>query len=450
MPPAPSPFSIPLASAHYPEFGLYAIRREMPCPWEFRGWKPESLSWKTGCYIHGGLSGRGSQVRYRGRGASDFLASICINNFSRFRPGTAKHAVMCTDKGLIAAHGVLQRMTEDDFRLFASGPWAPYMHSQTSFEVEQIVEDRYLFQVAGPTSLDVLEAATGESLRDIEFLRFRDSKIAGRTVQVMRIGMAGSLAYELHGPTNEGPEIYDAVFEAGKTFGLERLGWQTYPVNHVEGGFPQANWTFLGAAHDDSGFLNHPNKLRWMPPDVSGSVDPANMRARYRTPVEVGWEKSIQLDHDFQGRQAVERELADPRKTVVTLVWNADDVLDVYASLFREGGEYKTFELPTTPHFRRMIAHADHTLHAGKPVGVSSGTTYSYYFRKMISLCTIDRDCANIGTNVIVQWGDFGGPIKDIRARVERFPYLTEGRNQDINVASASSDGAAKIAKVSR
>jgi glycine cleavage system aminomethyltransferase T len=357
---------------------------------------------------------------------------------------------MCTDKGLIAAHGVLQRMTEDDFRLFASGPWAPYMHSQTSFEVEQIVEDRYLFQVAGPTSLEVLEASTGESLRDIDFLRFRDSKIAGKTVQVMRIGMAGSLAYELHGPTNDGPEIYDAVFEAGKAFGLERLGWQTYPVNHVEGGFPQANWTFLGAAHDDSGFLNHPNKLRWMPPDVSGSVDPANMRARYRTPIEVGWEKSIQLDHDFLGREAIERELADPRKTVVTLVWNADDVLDVYASLFREGDEYKTFELPTTPHFRRMIAHADHTLHAGIPVGVSSGTTYSYYFRKMISLCTIDRDCAKIGTDVIVQWGDFGGPIKDIRARVERFPYLSDGRNQDIDVASASSGGAAKFANVSR
>jgi vanillate/3-O-methylgallate O-demethylase len=106
--------------------------------------------------------------------------------------------------------------------------------------------------------------------------------------------------------------------------------------------------------------------------------------------------------------------------------------------------------LPTTPHFRRMIAHADHTLHAGKPVGVSSGTTYSYYFRKMISLCTIDREYANIGTDVIVQWGDFGGPVKDIRARVERFPYLSEGRNRDVDVASASPSVAEETTKVSR
>jgi glycine cleavage system aminomethyltransferase T len=433
---AKSPFNIPLASAHYPEFGLYVIRRSMPSPWEFNGWKPESLSWKRGCYIHGGLSGRGGQVRYQGRDAAAFLESICINNFTRFRPGTAKHAVMCTPKGLIAAHGVLQRMADDDFRLFASGPWAPYMHSKTGLEVEQTVEDRFLFQVAGPTSLQTLEAATGESLRDIGFLRFRDSQIGGKTVQVMRIGMAGTLAYELHGSSEDGPEIYDAVFQAGGPFGIERLGWQTYTVNHVEGGFPQANWTFLGAAHDDPDFLTHPDKLRWMPPDVSGSVDPSDMRARYRTPHEVGWEKSIQLDHDFVGRDAIERELVNPKRTIVTLEWNTDDVMDVYASLFRDGAEYKTFELPTTPHFRRMIAYADHTLCNGKLAGISSGTCYSYHFRKMISLCTIDREFAELGTGVVVKWGDFGGPIKDIRAKVARFPYLSEARNQVVDVAA--------------
>lgn len=51
--------------------------------------------------------------------------------------------------------------------------------------------------------------------------------------------MTGGLAYELHGPIEEGPAIYDAVYQAGQEFGIERLGWGTYLVNHVEGGFPQ-------------------------------------------------------------------------------------------------------------------------------------------------------------------------------------------------------------------
>ncbi len=282
---------------------MHSLRVRSAVPWEFNGWKRESLSWKRGCYIHGGLSGPGGQYIFRGPQAADFLASICVNGFEMFRVGAAKHAIMCTDDGLIASHGVLQRMAPDAFRLFAAGPWAAYMHSLTKFDVEMVAENNYLFQVAGPTSLAALEAATGDDLKDIAFLRFRDSCIAGKKVQIMRIGMAGTLAYELHGPLEEGPEVYDAVFRAGASFGIERLGWLTYPVNHVEGGFPQSNWTFFGAAQEDPSFIdfvNTSNIVRWAPPSYSGSIDPANRRARYRTVTEVGWEKSVKLDHDFK------------------------------------------------------------------------------------------------------------------------------------------------------
>ena len=42
---------------------------------------------------------------------------------------------------------------------------------------------------------------------------------------------------------------------------------------------------------------------------------------------------------------------------------------------------------------------------------------------------------SGIGNEVVVQWGDHGGSIKNIRATVARFPYLTEARNSDIDVA---------------
>jgi vanillate/3-O-methylgallate O-demethylase len=291
---APSPFSRPSALPFYPEHGLYNLRMGLPRAWEFNGWKPESLSWKKACYIHSGLSGPGQMV-FRGPEAEKFLASLCVNNFSKFAVGTAKHAVMCTETGLIAAHGVLQRLATDAFRLYACGPWPLYRHGKGSFDCEAKVENNYLTQVAGPTSLQTLEAACGESLRDIKFLRYRNTTIAGKAVEVMRIGMAGSLAYELHGPIADSPEVYDAVFEAGRQFGIERLGWKTYFVNHVEGGFPQATWTFCSAAYEDPDYVEFigADAARW--PIVSGSVDPKDARARYRTPVEVGWERSTTI-----------------------------------------------------------------------------------------------------------------------------------------------------------
>jgi vanillate/3-O-methylgallate O-demethylase len=49
----------------------------------------------------------------------------------------------------------------------------------------------------------------------------------------------------------------------------------------------------------------------------------------------------------------------------------------------------------------------------------------------------VDVDAAAIGTEVIVQWGDHGRRIKNVRATVARFPYLTEGRNSDLDVTRA-------------
>src|SRR5262245_48405402 len=195
----PSPLLKPTAVPFYEDSRLYNLGGGTPRVWEFNGWKAESLSSKNGCYIHGGLSGPGQFV-YEGPDAAKFLEGICVNSFSNFAPGVSKHAIMCTDKGLIAGHGVLQRLSDEKFRLFVSGPWARYMYSKTKLNVRETVEDNYLFQVAGPNCLKTLEAATQDDLRDVKYLRFKDIQIAGKKVQVMRIGMAGTLAYELHGP----------------------------------------------------------------------------------------------------------------------------------------------------------------------------------------------------------------------------------------------------------
>jgi len=432
----PSPFNVPMAIPFDPAYPLWMVGKVAKL-WDGDGWKPESLSWKEGCYIHAGLSGPG-QIRYSGKDVVPFLESIFVNNFSRFKIGTAKHAIACNDQGLIAGHGVLQRLAEQEFRIFVHGLWTPYQHSKSKMDVQQEFQNNYLFQVAGPASLASLSAACGEDLGDVGFLRYRQITIAGKRCEIMRIGMAGTLAYELHGPIDEGPDVYESVLRSGTAHQIKQLGWKTYYVNHVEGGFPQQIWTFLPATVDDEAFkafaAGAPTyRVGPAGPLYCGSVDPADRRARFRTPHEVGWERSIVLDHDFIGRSAMERELRDPQRTIVTLEWNSEDVLDVQASYLRPGKEYKHLEFPVTPQFGGLIGHADHVQQSGRNVGVASGVVYSYYFRRVLSHCTIDRDQAKIGNQVTVLWGDHGGVIKEIRASVARYPYLSENRNQSIH-----------------
>jgi glycine cleavage system aminomethyltransferase T len=168
--------------------------------------------------------------------------------------------------------------------------------------------------------------------------------------------------------------------------------------------------------------------------NISGSVDPADRRARTRTPVEVRWHNMARFDHDFPGREALQAEIDSPVRTTVTLRWDHEDVLDTYASLLRDGPTYRPIDLPYSPQ-RWPMAHADHVLLDGERIGWSSGTAYSTRFGEVISMGCIDLDATDIGTEVVVQWGDHGAPLKDIRATVERFPYLDEGRNSNIDVA---------------
>jgi glycine cleavage system aminomethyltransferase T len=431
-----STFAARLAHPFYGDHVLYHaynLRPGLPAlrAWEFNGWAKEGTSWRTGCYIHAGLSSTGP-VSIKGPGAKRYLQSLVINSLDKFPVGSMKHAVMCSTDGLIAAHGIVERKAEDRFESFAGGP--PGTHFQGSgvpsdVDIERL--DHYLFQIAGPTSLQVLERVTGESLRDVRFLHFRDTRINGVRTEVARIGMTGGLAYELHGPIEEGPAIYDAVFRAGQELGIERLGWGTYLVNHVEGGFPQGTWTFV-TAPEPSRRLEVMKRFQ-----VSGSVAPADTRARMRTPVEVRWHNMARFDHDFIGREALAAEIANPRRTTVTLRWNSDDVMDTYASLLRPGIPYKPIDLPYAPQ-RWPMAHADHVLEDGREVGYSSGTIYSPYFREFLSLGCLDIDACGIGNDVIIQWGDHGGAIKNVRATVARFPYLTEGRNSELDVARLS------------
>ena len=413
----------PYGGVMYQDSGGLGLRT-----WEFDGWPQESLSWKNGCYIHGGLSGGIYSVK--GPDAKEFLKFICINSFENFPVGSMKHAVMCNEDGLIETHGIIQRIAEDHFTSFAGGPPPPGFAIDSlskPFDVKVENINWYLFQIAGPTSLALLEKLMGENFLDLKFLHQRNGKVLGEflqsgkdiPVEISRIGMARNLAYELHGPMENAAEIYDAVYRIGQEFGIERIGWNTYWVNHTEGGFPQLTGHFIS-----------PHLVKAIPTMgiMSGSVDPQNMRARYRTPIEVNWGNLASSDHDYIGRKAVEAELANPKRTTVTLRWNMQDVLDVWKTWLEPGEALPLLTMPQAPYRKNRGGHQDHILFNGKEVGYSSGIIYSYHFREFLSFGCVDIDVSALGTELKIRWGDFGGRTQDIRATVELFPYLSKGK----------------------
>jgi glycine cleavage system aminomethyltransferase T len=421
---------------------VYGFATTFAIPWEYTGWRDEQMSWKETCYLHGNLNPTPT-YRIKGPDALKFLSDHCVNSFASFPIGTGKHAVMCNDEGLNMMDGVVVRVDEDDFITYWMAPYISYaleVQKKDKYKAvgENLTGKVFLFQVAGPRSLEVLETVTGECLHDIQFIHHRVSTIEGRKVRILRVGMAGTLAYEIHGDIEDARPIYSAIFKAGESFGIRRLGRHTYLMNHTEAGFPQAYYHFPYPWDEDKDFGDYLDKIsysiRFRIFRGSMGSDP---QLRYRNPLELGWRGLVKFDHEFPGRKALEKMAEKPRRKMVTLVWNVEDIADVYASQFRSGEHYQPMDEPN--HF--MIEHGERVLYAdqvlkdGKLIGISSGREYSYYYREMISLASIDVEYGSIGTEVAVLWGDPGTRQKEIRATVSRFPYLDKDRNEHVDVS---------------
>jgi vanillate/3-O-methylgallate O-demethylase len=401
---------------------------------EYTNWKDEQMSWKTSCYI-GDWSFLYNLV-VKGPEALKLFSDISVNSFEKFDIGQAKHVIQCNTKGKIIAQGILMRLGLQEFCVQATPAfWTAYKLYTGSYDATPHMEQCFNYQVQGPNSIYVLEKAAGESLRDIGFMRFRTIRIKGRDVLALRQGMAGELGYELQGPREYGQEVYDAILEAGKEFGIRRLGRRTVMMNHLEACFPTAGWHFLQDkfSPDAEGYEDYMAKAfnlqKSVGTKITGSFESDDIMDYCRSPVELGWTKIIKFDHEFIGRKALEIEVPNPKRTIVTLEFNSDDMIDVYASLFREEEPYDFMDIP---HQQQWVMWADKVLKDGKLVGISSVPGYSYYFRKILSLTVIDVQFSKPGTEVVIVWGNQGTPQKDIRATVAPAPYKKDNRRIDV------------------
>ncbi len=135
---------------------------------------------------------------------------------------------------------------------------------------------------------------------------------------------------------------------------------------------------------------------------IAGSLLSDDIHDYYMTPYDLGLGRSVRFDHDFHGREALERHKENQKRHKVTLLWNADDVADVVKSQVEPGVPAKFLDFPKA---RYGFYQMDEVLHDGKPVGISTDAGYVAFDQLYMSLATLDVDIAD-GSVVEVVWGE--------------------------------------------
>jgi vanillate/3-O-methylgallate O-demethylase len=147
----------------------------------------------------------------------------------------------------------------------------------------------------------------------------------------------------------------------------------------------------------------------------------------------------VKFDHDFIGRDALEKIDPTTQRKKVTLAWNSDDVRDkIFGSYFTpdEADGAMFFDLPNANYGSSnfdAIVDAD-----GTNVGVSMFTGYSANERRARSRAPAAPD-VEVGTELTLLWGENPNSEKttvqphrqvEIRVVVSPVPYAETARTE--------------------
>ena len=423
-------------------------------PTEFSNWRDEQRAWREAAVLFD-QSHHMAEITIKGRDALKLCSYLTINSFTNFAPGKAKQMVPTSHDGFVIGDGILFYLEENELLFVGRAPtvnWIQF-HAQTGgFDVEVIRDDRspshaygypvtrrhYRYQIQGPKAARVLEKLNGGPLPEVKFFNFDLINVKGRKVRALRHGMAGEPGLEIWGPYEQREEIRAAILEAGRDEGLVLVGSRTYASNTLESGWIPSP---LPAVYTGERMKTY---REWLPANgyegtgsIGGSFVSKNIEDYYLTPYELGYGPFVKFDHDFVGREALEKMVRDarPQRKKVTFEWNGDDLGKIFASLAdRTETPYKYFDLPIANY---ASSSYDRIKVGEKTVGFSMFTGYSHNERCGLSLGVVDAN-VNVGDVVTLVWGEEnGGTSKptverhrqlDVRVKVSPTPYARDAR----------------------
>ena len=190
--------------------------------------------------------------------------------------------------------------------------------------------------------MKLIERALGHPPDELKFFNMRTERIAARDVCALRHGMAGQPGWELFGPWDDGAAVHEALVSAGEEFGLRLVGGRAYSSNALESGWIPSP---LPAVYTGSELRPY---REWLPAQgyegsasVGGSFASKDIEDYYFTPWDLGYGHLVKFDHDFVGREALERMAEGEHRSKVTLALDEEGVARTIGTMFQKTGKAK-------------------------------------------------------------------------------------------------------------
>lgn len=396
-------------------------------PEEFAGWREEQAAWYRSPTFSD-LSHHMFDTFIEGPDSTRLLKAVSANDFDNFAVGQAKQFVPVTKNGDLVTDGILLREGLEKYTLSgvpAAQSWVKYHGEKGGYDVRCTTDPDsgtrkggnpvlFRYQLQGPRALELVERVFGGPLPKTRFFHSATVSLEGRKLRALRHGMLGQAGYEFIGAFEDGEFVKDALLRAGKEFGLVRIGGLSYATNGIESGWIPTPTPGIYVAPELADYR------RWLSlysyegqKPLHGTFHSENIEDYYVSPYELAYGKSIAFNHEFIGREALEKAQHRVKRTKVTLVFNADDVREFLGS-----------DPDYTLSYARYAVECD-----SRVAGTTFYCAYIHPQGTILGLALIENPSAASGTEVTVLWGE-ASSYRRIRATVQPAPYNEFARTQ--------------------
>jgi aminomethyltransferase len=218
-------------------------------PISYEGIREEHHAVRTGVGVFD-VSHMGEFI-VRGKEALDLVQKVTSNNASKLKIGDAQYSCLPNHEGGIVDDLLVYRLPENmcgegeqAFMLVVNASniekdwnWIS-QHNTYEAEMINISDNCGLLAVQGPKAAEALQSLTEVNLSEMKYYTFSKGTFAGiENVVISATGYTGSGGFELYVENKDLLQLWEAVFEAGKDFGIKPIGLGARDTLRLEMGY---------------------------------------------------------------------------------------------------------------------------------------------------------------------------------------------------------------------
>jgi aminomethyltransferase len=211
-------------------------------PVSYSGLNDEHLTVRNGVGVFD-VSHMG-EFKIKGPKALDLIQRVTSNDASKLTDWKVQYSCLPNDKGGIVDDLLVYRVNQDEYYLVVNASniekdwnWIK-KHNTDNVEMIDTSDKTSLLAVQGPKALATLQKLTKVDLSKMEYYTFTVGTMAGiDNVVISNTGYTGAGGFELYVGNENAEKMWDAVFEAGKEFGIKPIGLGARDTLRLEMGF---------------------------------------------------------------------------------------------------------------------------------------------------------------------------------------------------------------------